>query len=215
MPDKLQKLKGKQRFGSDNPFFGRKHSIATIEKLRLANRGRKHTDAWKKKMSELNMGNKRALGYRHTPEAKEKIRITSIRKHKPMSEAARQNLSKLRKGRKQSKETVEKRRQGIIKSYRSGNHRNWKGGSTPLNQKIRTSLEYKIWRESVFERDDYTCIWCGIRGSKLNADHIKPFAYFPELRFAIDNGRTLCIDCHKTTDTYGSGAKKLYGNKQI
>ena len=214
MPDKLNKLKSKQKFGSANPFFGRKHSVETIEKLRLANKGRKHTDAWKKKMSELNMGNKRALGYRHTPEAKEKIRITSIRKHKPMFEAARQNLSKLRKGRKQSKEAIEKRRQGIIRSYRSGNNRNWKGGSTPLNQKIRTSLEYKLWRESVFKRDNYTCIWCGIEGCKLNADHIKPFAFFPELRFAIDNGRTLCVPCHKTTSTYGSRAKKLYGNNQ-
>jgi len=78
----------------------------------------------------------------------------------------------------------------------------WKGGVTPINKTIRASAEYRLWRTAVFERDNFTCVWCGIRGCELNADHIKPFAYFPELRFAIDNGRTLCVLCHKTTDTY-------------
>ena len=81
---------------------------------------------------------------------------------------------------------------------------NWKGGVTPVNQKIRASLEYKLWRTAVFERDNYTCIWCGDnKGGNLEADHIKPFYLFPELRFAIDNGRTLCHKCHQTTETYG------------
>ena len=81
---------------------------------------------------------------------------------------------------------------------------NWKGGITPANAVIRHSIEYRLWRTSVFERDNYTCRFCGIRGGQLQADHIKPFALFPELRFAIDNGRTLCIDCHKKTETYGN-----------
>lgn len=84
----------------------------------------------------------------------------------------------------------------------------WKGGVTSKDKLFRKTPEYKAWRVSVFERDDYTCQICGIRGGSLHADHIKPFAYYKELRLDIDNGRTLCVDCHKKTDTYLSGALK-------
>lgn len=99
--------------------------------------------------------------------------------------------------------------------FRGSLNPNWKGGITPLNAVLRTSLEYKNWRRSVFERDNFTCQECGVRsgnGKKviLNADHIKPFAYFPEVRFNIDNGRTLCSFCHKKTDTFAFRARKLY-----
>lgn len=89
-----------------------------------------------------------------------------------------------------------------------GNH-NWKGGITPINEKIRKSLEYKLWRTAVYERDDYACVFCGNRQAKghkvvLNADHIKPFCDYPELRFAIDNGRTLCKKCHNNIGWKGN-----------
>lgn len=86
---------------------------------------------------------------------------------------------------------------------------NWKGGITPVNAKIRASLKYKKWREKVFKRDKYTCVWCKQVGGELNADHIKQFAYYPKLRFKLSNGRTLCIGCHKKTDTYLRNIKKI------
>lgn len=80
---------------------------------------------------------------------------------------------------------------------------NWKGGRTPESKALRRTLEQREWRIAVFERDDYTCQICGKRGGKLNADHIKPYAKYPELRTVLSNGRTLCVACHKITPSYG------------
>jgi len=84
-----------------------------------------------------------------------------------------------------------------LPKYRGEEHHSWTGGSNTEELRIRKSVEYKLWRKSVFTRDDYTCQICEERGVKLNADHIKPFSLYPELRLAIDNGRTLCVPCHQ------------------
>ena len=65
---------------------------------------------------------------------------------------------------------------------------------------------YRMWRECVFKRDDYRCKKCCQRGGQLNADHILPFAHYPLFRYDVTNGRTLCVPCHKLTDTFGSKA---------
>lgn len=93
-------------------------------------------------------------------------------------------------------------------------------GKASLDKKIRMSAAYKAWRTLVFERDSYTCQECNQRGGKLHADHIQPFGFFPELRFEVSNGRTLCVPCHMKTPTYGGRArgyveslkKKLWAN---
>lgn len=75
-------------------------------------------------------------------------------------------------------------------------HWNWKGGVTDISHRIRESSEYKQWRKSVFIKDKYTCQHCGKTGGNLNAHHIKPFSLYPDMRFDINNGITLCRECH-------------------
>lgn len=82
-------------------------------------------------------------------------------------------------------------------------NRNRDKGLTDRVRLLRFSKSYKEWREAIFKRDNYTCQFCSQYGGKLQADHIKSFARYPELRFELSNGRTLCIDCHYQTDTYG------------
>lgn len=108
-----------------------------------------------------------------------------------------------------SPEIREKLSQAHVGLQAGPNNPSWKGGITPRNTRIRHSQEYKAWRKAVFERDDYICQECGARSAPgmkvvLNADHIKPFAHYPELRFSLENGRTLCVECHKKTPTYGN-----------
>lgn len=166
-----------------------KHSDETIAKLRKSHlgkvnpmKGKQYPIEVRNKMSEAHKGKKL------TSEHKEKIRLSSIgRKH---TEHTKKKLSIIHSGKPKL-------------HIRGENNPNWKGGVTNKNNQLRKSLEYKLWRRAVFERDKYKCIWCGDKTSgNLEADHIKPFAYYPELRFAIDNGRTLCKECHKKTDTY-------------
>jgi hypothetical protein len=100
----------------------------------------------------------------------------------------RQRVSHLDK--KQSAETVAKRTHTGDKSP------NWRGGITPLNKMMRKSVEYRLWREAVFARDNWVCQKCTGRGCFLHPHHILNFSRYPELRFAIDNGYTLCRKCH-------------------
>lgn len=84
-----------------------------------------------------------------------------------------------------------------------------------LDRLARYSVEATEWRKAVFERDNYTCWICGMRGSYLEADHIKPFAYFPELRFELSNGRTLCRPCHETTKISWQAMRQIYAKNAV
>lgn len=97
---------------------------------------------------------------------------------------------------------------------RGENHPMWRGGFYPESKAARNIAIYKDWRKAVFERDNYTCVMCGKRGVYIQAHHIKPFKYFENMRYQIDNGQTLCIDCHKKTDTFAGKALNFISNRK-
>ena len=81
-------------------------------------------------------------------------------------------------------------------------------GRKTARLRIMATSEYRSWRKAIFKRDNFTCQICFIRGGKIQADHIKPFYLFPELVFSLNNGRTLCVPCHRKTSTWGRPSRK-------
>mgnify|MGYP001585907795 CR=1 FL=1 len=160
---------------------------------------------------------------KHTEKSKQKIRDTIKKnypngrkvwnKNMPMPEATKKKVSDSKKGKPSNSPTKFKKgqislRKGKLSPETSGNKNgNWKGGVMPLHAKIRGSIEYHLWEESVFSKGNFKCQKCGHNQiSKLVAHHILNFAQWPELRFAIDNGILLCFVCHNLFH-------KIYGKK--
>lgn len=57
---------------------------------------------------------------------------------------------------------------------------------------------YIRWAQEVKRRDNYTCVICGRRGVVLHSHHLNAWASFPEQRYDVANGATLCQDlCHQ------------------
>lgn len=160
-----------------NTLLGKKHPPDRVEANRLGHLGLKHSSETIAKMKERTPWNK---GLATPTIVKEKQRKAKLI-----------NPVRYWLGKKRPELTGK-------------NNYLWQGGKTAEIDKLRTGLEYKQWRRAVFGRDNYTCIKCGCRKSgSLEADHIKPQSKFPELRFDINNGRTLCKPCHRKTPTYG------------
>lgn len=196
-----------------------KLSEETKAKIGAWGLGRKHTDETKRKITLKNVGNTYNLGKKH-------------------SEETRRKISESNKGKVMSPESIEKTRQKLLgrklseeqRAMRRGERSSsWKGGISRINARIRCSAEYHTWRAKVYYRDNYTCTECGRnrkndKTTRLNADHIKAFSILLKENnitttieaitcinlWDISNGRTLCIECHKKTDNYGSKANSSY-----
>ena len=184
-------------------------------------KGKKHSDETKLKIKESVL----RFGYKPTEEFKKRLsQIMTGRKH---SEKTKKKLSVINTGKKHSPES--RRKMGM----RGAKNPAWRGGRVSLVESIRKSIDYSLWREAIFRRDNWTCVWCYQRGCKIQADHINPFANILKenniqtLKQAlsckelwnIDNGRTLCKECHSKTATHGwrtyNQLRKFYKNENI
>lgn len=197
-------------------------SEETKRKISESNKGKSFSKETRQKMSESRKG------IIYSDETKK--RMSEAQKGKVPTEETRQKLSKAGKGRIVSKETCKRislSKQGskhpmfgkkhsletlfkMSEAHKGEKCNWWKGGISKHYKTEYYSLKYRLWRESVFARDNYTCQDCGFKGNNgyITAHHIQSFSKFPELKFNIDNGKTLCEECHKLTDNYkGKGHK--------
>ena len=171
-------------------------------------KGKHHTEETKNKISESKNG--------CNVKEETKRKISKTLKGKIFSEETKQKLSKANKGKipwiKGKHHSIEARIK-ISETKKGKNNPQWKGGITSLRERIEKYITYRQWRSDIFTRDDFTCQECGQRGGYLHAHHIKSFSsilQFYEITtlkealnceelWNINNGITLCVECHKKT----------------
>jgi len=170
----------------------------TLKRLKIrppSSLGRKASIETRSKISEAHSGEKHPMfGKHHSDDSKNKM--SKIKKGKTSPVLGMhwkiKDTSKMSEAHKGSKSTF------------------WKGGKMkeyPENERIRKSVEIKLWRKSCMERDRFTCGCCkDNKGGNLEVHHINNFADFPELRTSIENGITFCKSCHKEFH-------KIYGKR--
>jgi hypothetical protein len=197
---------------------GKKRPPELVEKLAAANRGLKRTEAQKEQIRV------RQTGRTMSPEAKEKSRIShngqNNRKGYVQPEETKKKISAKLMGRKLPEKQVQglrerptsfETRQRMAAARNGDKSLWWQGGITPLVRAIRTCFKNRLWRSDVFTRDNFTCVLCGKSKCFVEADHypesfssifhrneIKTLeqALKCEEFWNINNGRTLCSECH-------------------
>lgn len=155
---------------------------------------------------------KPALGMRHTEQTKRKM----------ADRVKKEWASGLRKPTRTGKKLSYAQKLLLSELKRGENNPAWVDGRSKLTSQVRKCLKNREWRTSIFERDNYTCVLCSKRGGYLEVDHYP--TEFAKIwseekinsleqalacgRFwDIENGRTLCKECH-ATKTYANNRHK-------
>ena len=117
-----------------------------------------------------------------------------IRRKPYWTEESRRKISIAQKGKILSTETRKK----ISESKQGEKHWNWKPDRSQLKKKQeRNDSAYQVWRLEVYKRDNYKCKMNNQDCSgRIIAHHILGWSKFPELRYQINNGITLCQAHH-------------------
>lgn len=199
--------------GKISSFKGKKHSLESKEKMSLSRQGKFLTQEHKNNISIKNTGKN------HTEESKKKISLIHLGKKKNYKtwQTGTKGLIKPNSG--NFKKGFIPWNKGKTSKIPKEKHYNWRGGITSLNHQIRSCLRYKQWHKEVLSIDWFKCTECNSK-KELEVDHIKPFsviirenkiksleeALMCNELWELNNGRTLCFECHKRTKTYGRKA---------
>lgn len=84
----------------------------------------------------------------------------------------------------------------VAKSLTGEKHWHWKGGIGSPRRMLINRIEYKEFRDKIFQRDNYTCQICGKNKCYVHMHHKIPQSIDENLIMNENNVITLCVQCH-------------------
>lgn len=171
-PESIQKMR--------EIWKGRQFPSKAHERARAVNTGRPLTAEHRQKISDALSGLSRT--------AEHQAKLSEAQRGRPKSAETRAKISASLTGRSGTPHE-----QPAKDAISSAQRARWAGLRSAVS---RSSTEYKAWRASVLRRDNGTCQECGARNVIMHAHHIKPFNDYPDMRYDVSNGVTMCASCH-------------------